>query len=1176
MKFPAISPFKLLKPYELSDAQLFFGRDQETRDLADALRQTKFILLYGASGTGKTSLIRCGLQGMFSPRDWMPVFVRRGTEGFPAAIRDAVTMRYNEYYQWANPGKSAPSTAHLSLRELLQALFNIAFIPVYLILDQFEEVFTLGTETEQADFFKQLSELRLFEEDLFCKLLISTREEYIAHFYKFEKQFPFLFEHRFRVEKMREEQLVEVVTKTLAAEYPQGVRFQTEAGVPLQMVRNLTDHRGEVDLTTLQVYLDRLYQEDLERPASTQRDYLLYDRSLVGDHKIDNVLSDFLDQQLQLVTGQLRTNHVDELRQPGNIPLQVLYSLVTDQGTKRGRTAAESHEVLNRKRYVSASLALVQDCFVALSSPECRILNPLASAKTGEKYYEITHDRLAEQVFRKISKEEVRYREALTTLANKQKLHTAALQNSRKPEFLSLGEIELVEQSLKTDQLEGDQKAFFEESKLFHVRRRQRERRITLGAVAAAVVFFAVAVYAVYQRSQAEKRRQAGELVAEALLIARTDATAAMDTIQRALSILPDNAAAMIAQADIYSDNEFYERTFVHPNPVKGVFMVPNVNGDVFSWTASTLFHWTREGALKDSFSLGNLNKVAFSPDGSLLAAGNDNGALIVANAAAFRQFTKYQIDPDSQMVRQVVFADNKSCFVATDNVVFKLDLPVGKTTQLLEASFSDEPPFESNAISALYFHPVKRTLFTGYKNGLAEEHNIRGKLLKSFKGHNDRVLAFATAPDGKTMTTGGRDAILALWDNNNQLQLRIPAHNRRINAIQWSPDSSRMLTVSNDYQIKSWSPQGEPIAVYRGHSSFVNDLSMSSDGQYFVSAGEDKVVRLWKTDSKVIRKFGPHPNGVTGIALAPSGETVYTVSDQGRFDSGETLNDVNMSFDELIERQFGLFPRDLTVWSVKDNTSHKLGTQAGGINALAISNEAHLIATASDDGTVALRQERSGDVVKILKGHTDKVLSVAFSPDGQTLASAGADSTLILWDKNGQQLKAIHQSSLVRIVAFAPSGQLIATGNFDGEICLFNQQGALQKTLFTKGNQRIEALAFSPDGRFLLTGEWNNVATLYDMRNFSVFASMQLLAENKTGGAAIHAVAFSPDSKRFCLGSEAGLVQVFRVFDKKVEPIQTLQHFPRRAILAVQFSPDGKTVLTGSNDHWGWWWKLE
>lgn len=119
----SVSPFKLLQPYGKEDVGLYFGRDQETRLLAEVLLRSKFVLLYGGSGTGKTSLIRCGLQGVFSPRDWLPVFVRRGSN-FVESLRTAVLEQYQLRYALRNGGQAPEVPADLPCAPPFSACFR--------------------------------------------------------------------------------------------------------------------------------------------------------------------------------------------------------------------------------------------------------------------------------------------------------------------------------------------------------------------------------------------------------------------------------------------------------------------------------------------------------------------------------------------------------------------------------------------------------------------------------------------------------------------------------------------------------------------------------------------------------------------------------------------------------------------------------------------------------------------------------------------------------------------------------------------------------------------------------------------------------------------------------------------------------------------------------------------
>jgi formylglycine-generating enzyme required for sulfatase activity len=494
-----ISPFKLLQPYDKGDVRIFFGRENETRQLAEALMRSKFLLLYGASGTGKTSLIQCGLHGMFSPRDWLPIFVRRGDD-FLESLRDAVLEQYQARFHMRYPGRKPVLDEKISLRDAIKALFSIAYVPVYLILDQFEEIFTLGSQEEQTKFFEALAELRLFEEDMFCKLIITTREEYIAHFYQYEKALPFLFEYRFRVEKMRQEQLLAAVQGTLAASYAGSPSIVADEAAAAQILYNLTDERGEVDLTTLQVYLDRLYREDVERKTAANRQHILFDAELVGQHKLQNVLSDFLDQQVAVVAQGLPKSHGE------GFPLQVLFKLVTSQGTKQHRSALDIWQELNLSRR-DIDQKTVRQCLERFAAPDVRILNKVRFAKTAEERFEIMHDRLAEQVFAKFNAEEISQREAKATLEVKQKRHTQT------GEYLSPGELELVGKSLQVDRLEAALKEFYENSESYHNSQERRRRWVTFGAVVAAVVFGIISVLA-YTASKEAKRQEENALAA--------------------------------------------------------------------------------------------------------------------------------------------------------------------------------------------------------------------------------------------------------------------------------------------------------------------------------------------------------------------------------------------------------------------------------------------------------------------------------------------------------------------------------------------------------------------------------------------------------------------------------------------------------------------------------------
>ena len=491
----ARSPFKLLSSYGQKDVQKFFGRGREIRLIYDYLMRSKFMLIYGASGTGKTSLVQCGLHGMYSPRDWLPIIVRR-KDDLLKSIWEELQDQYNQRFQtykeqnlaWYPELPAPEPESFSSLRDLIKGLFNLCYVPIYLILDQFEEIFTLGDRTEQDNFFQALKELDLFSEDLFCKILIVTREEYIAHFYRYEERLPFLFENRFRVEMMREERLLNVVEGTLGYPYKGFSEIKLEPGTSKQILANLTDKRGEVDLSTLQVFLDRLYREDLAKAKG--REYIYFNLDLVGKNKLTNVLSKFLDDQAVRISDQLKNKfEVQEELSRTQIPMQILFQLVTDQGTKQNLSIDQVISSLNLGK-TPTSESIVKMCLEEFSSPESRILNRLKFAKTSEDRFEVVHDRLAEQIHRKFSAEEVYRREALVTISNKQKRYNEAIKpKAKRQEFLSKGEIELTEKSLNTQELSFSLKNFLKNSIKYHKKKESRRSWINVGLFAASFTF---------------------------------------------------------------------------------------------------------------------------------------------------------------------------------------------------------------------------------------------------------------------------------------------------------------------------------------------------------------------------------------------------------------------------------------------------------------------------------------------------------------------------------------------------------------------------------------------------------------------------------------------------------------------------------------------------------------
>jgi hypothetical protein len=310
------SPFKFLDAYEKKDKAFFFGREKETEELYEMTFNTRLILLYGASGTGKTSLIQCGLANKFQASRWLDLFVRKG-DHIMHSLETAVEGELEKL-------KANTDGEDKELIEDLHQLHRITFKPLYLIFDQLEELFILGDKKEQRAFFMFLG--KLLSSKLPCKVILSMREEYIAYLWDYEAIVPSLFDYRYRIEKIRPEGGAELVFRILKTLNDNGVlKVEEPEELANGILKRLNMEERGVELTYIQVYLDRLYRTGVEAEGE---DVILRCEMLDTLGEIDDVIGDFLDEQLHELELELGKGHED-------VPIRILSQMVTDEKTKK-------------------------------------------------------------------------------------------------------------------------------------------------------------------------------------------------------------------------------------------------------------------------------------------------------------------------------------------------------------------------------------------------------------------------------------------------------------------------------------------------------------------------------------------------------------------------------------------------------------------------------------------------------------------------------------------------------------------------------------------------------------------------------------------------------------------------------------------------------------------------
>jgi hypothetical protein len=451
------SPFKFLDAFELKDREVFYGRDNEIEQLYNLVFKTPLLLIYGASGTGKTSLIQCGLASKFDGTDWLPLWIRRDID-----INTSMQLAIN---------KVLPNNENTegSITDNIQRLYQHYLRPVFLIFDQFEELFIFGTKEERDLFIDEIK--IILDKELPCNIIIAIREEYLGQLYPLEKEIPELFDFRMRVEAMDASHVKEVLDNSfqkfnITVEQPKDKRFE-------QIIENVSRGKSGIELPYLQVYLDKLYREDFERTypdeINTQNTEGVWlpleftEKEISEFGSIDNVLDKFLDEQQSRIQEQL--NQKDSSLKNDTVRL-ILDAFVSDEGTKRPIRYTREYDLvklepIEQKYFPNVSTSMLTICLTEIEN--ARLI------RSDGTTMELAHDSLAALIDKRRTNEQ-RLRNDI-----KRQIRSMYQNFPRTYEYLTQKQINVFEDVLAELDLEAELILFFKESQKFRAKEADEE-----------------------------------------------------------------------------------------------------------------------------------------------------------------------------------------------------------------------------------------------------------------------------------------------------------------------------------------------------------------------------------------------------------------------------------------------------------------------------------------------------------------------------------------------------------------------------------------------------------------------------------------------------------------------------------------------------------------------------
>ncbi len=508
-------------------------------------------------------------------------------------------------------------------------------------------------------------------------------------------------------------------------------------------------------------------------------------------------------------------------------------------------------------------------------------------------------------------------------------------------------------------------------------------------------------------------------------------------------------------------------------------------------------------------------------------------------------------------------------------------------------------------------FSPNGRTFVTASGDSVVRIWDTySGKIIKELKGHRGIVLSALYSPGGKEIITASEDSTVKIWDIKEGTILSEIRNPFKVSFAKYSPDSKTLLIVpgyagiygrSKEYSKNSvvkmystssqefiefkctseptaanFSPDGNFVSIatdddivriwdikkqkiskeLKGHSGLIRSISYSADGQFIVTASQDKTIRIWEAST------GKLSNLLTG-----HNTWVYSASI-----SGDQQSVVSSSNDEI--RLCKLSDASLLAELKGNALPHSISCDKTGKNIL----------IGSYDNTIKIWDVNDGKFVRILEGHTGLVLSANYSPDGKLIVSASSDSTVRIWDVNsGKQLMVLKHPYAAHFAIFSPDGKFILTACEDGWI--YNSDysskeniariwsvsdGKLITKLVGHGAPVLNA-CFSPDGERVITVSKNGQGKIWNKKGVIINELFEFIESSKGQirpkyghSQRINSVQYSPDGRKIVTASADHSIKIWDALSGEfIEQLSGHTDW----VTSASFSPDGQFIVSASWD---------
>ncbi|MEV4495778.1 TIR domain-containing protein [Micromonospora arborensis] len=529
-------------------------------------------------------------------------------------------------------------------------------------------------------------------------------------------------------------------------------------------------------------------------------------------------------------------------------------------------------------------------------------------------------------------------------------------------------------------------------------------------------------------------------------------------------------------------------------------------------------------------FEVGRLPvPAAYSPDGTVLAVGSDDGGVLICDTASGLPVRTLQGHRGRVYAVRFDAASHHLVTGADDLTVRLWDADHGDVRHVIENVFA-------GWVWPLLTDGARGRLVVGDAAGVVRLYDTStARLRHVWPGHAAPIWGTSFSPDGRRVVVVDSAGVLRGWDiTSGELAFEVRAP-EVVYRVVHTPDGRSLVAVGQHGRV--WirrATDGELLSQPRGHEADVYALDVHPDGGLMATGDTHGAVRLWDVETgRPVRVLSRQRGAIYSVRFNGDGTTLATAASDGAIQLFDTAD---------------------------GQLRHELTRHRGSVWPVVFRPDQAQVATSSNDGTTRLWDARTGQLQHTLRGHGRRITSLSFRDDGEMLAACGNDGVVRLWEPRTGRLVRQLASPADRLLAavFCPGDPLVATPSGDGGVHLWNSETGAHERELNVDTDHVWAAAFSPDGDALATANDDDTVRLWYRRTGRHFAT---LAPHR---GRVRAVAFSPDGEVIATGCDDHLV---RLWDAATATCRhTLEQHTDR-VYSVCFNNEGTLLVSASND---------